>query len=490
MTARFDPTASESHPLGIHGRASASKAQWHLWATALIVSAIFYATFASRQLSHDIAWLLDASQRWWGGATLYVDVVETNPPLVFYEMIALTFGRLTPEAYMLGTCAVILVSFGWVLARAGASQAFAALLAMTFGAWLDFGQRDHIALLFVVPFLMVERQPRAGEVALGFWAFLGVGLKPHFVLIPAGALIASAIRERSLAPLFSWRARTLAAALVAYVGFVAAIHPAYLQEVVPLGLFVYWAYGQPYFASLRPLVLTVLALYAIAKGLISGGPLQARLCGALAGALACFYLQGKFWSYHQVPVQCLILLVLLTVALSGNRIGKWACATVVAAAGLFAAVAQAAGSEKTPSVPGDARSILFLSPHVWSAYPVTLDRGLRQVSRYPALWPLPGAWSIYQDPNRTGAERARAWSVLRQTRDNIVRDIQAGRPDYIYEDIRKRKPYFRAPFSYSDFLGNGLSGYRPIGKRGIWRIYARGGLKPQPPATASSPPRS
>lgn len=478
MNAPFDPVALEGHSFGVRQRALARETQWHVWVTAILVSSIFYWTFASRQLSHDIAWLLDASQRWMGGATLYVDVVESNPPLVFYEMLALTFGLLTPETYMLGTCAVILASFSWVQARAGRTQALAALLAMTIGAWIDFGQRDHIAFLFAVPFLMLDRQRRAGEVAVGLWAFLGVGLKPHFVLIPACALIASAIHERSLAPLFSWRARALAAALVAYAGFVAVFHPAYLQEVVPLGLFVYWAYGQPYFASLRPLVLTVLGLYAIAKGLGRGGPLQARLCGALAGALACFYLQGKFWSYHQVPVQCLILLILLTVAVSGNRIGKWACASIVTVAGLFAAVAQAAGSEKAPPVPGDARSVLFLSAHVWSAYPVSLDRGLRQVSRYPALWTLPGAWSIYDDPNRPKAERAHATAVLRETRDNIIRDIQAGKPDYIYEDVRKRKPYFRAPFSYSAFLGSGLSGYRPIAKRGIWRIYARRELKP------------
>jgi hypothetical protein len=407
------------------------------------------------------------------GATLYVDVVETNPPLVFYEMIGLTFGTLTREAYMLGVCAVILVTFGWLLARAGRLQAVAGLLAMTVGAGLDFGQRDHIVVAFILPFLVLEGQSRKGEAAVGFWAFLGVGLKPHFILIPACAMIATAIQERSFGPLFSWRARSLAVSLIAYAGFVAAIHPAYLQEIVPLGLFVYWAYGQAYFESLRPLVLTILGLYALARGLVDGRPLLVRLSGALFGALAAFYLQGKNWPYHQVPAQSLILLILILIFFADKRIGRSACAILVSVCGLFGVAAYAAGGERQAYVPGDARSILFLSPHVWAAYPISLDRRLKQVSRYPALWPLPGAWSTYKDAKRSPADRNRAKAILMQTRRNILTDIRIGKPDYIYEDVRRRKPYFRAPFNYSGFLGNGLANYRPIGRHGMWLVYVR-----------------
>ncbi len=66
----------------------------------------------------------------------------------------------------------------------------------------DFGQREHLMLILAMPYLqylilrerltMVSHFELAG---LGFTAFFGLGLKPYFLLIPAGIILARFIRN-------------------------------------------------------------------------------------------------------------------------------------------------------------------------------------------------------------------------------------------------------------------------------------------------------
>jgi hypothetical protein len=441
-----------------------------LKAVALIIGACFaiFLFFGQRSLVPDIGWLIEASRRFVSGERLYVDIIEVNPPLIIYESVLLSAGQLTPATYIAGVCAIMAVSTLWVLRLRGPELARYSLLAMLIGGFTDFGQRDHLVTIYLIPFLLAERASKPERVALGLWAFLGVGLKPYFLLIPAAAVAGRAFATRSIRPFFAVECLALGAAGVAYVGFVAVVHPEYFDYIIPLGRFVYWTYG----AELS----WPLAALSVAVGGVGLVPFLTRekalipLGAAVLGGLASFYLQGRNWSYHLIPAAGLALLLALLI---GRRLR--AANTGVAIIAALQLVRGAHPGSGQHVIPPNVRSVAFLVSHVFGAYPETLECNVRNATRYPAIWVVPGAWNIAHDPSRTPADRARALALLRQEKATILKDIGTYRPEIIYADARRVKPYYKYPFDYVQFLG-GLSGYRKTGRVLNYEVWMRNDL--------------
>lgn len=417
--------------------------------TPLIVAVCLatFAFFSGRPLIPDIAWLIEASRRWLSGAELYRDIIEVNPPLIFYETVALTGGQLTGTAYIAGVCIVMALSALWILRLRGGYTALASLAAMTLGGLTDFGQRDHLALIFVLPFLLGEQAPHRGRIALGLWAFLGVGLKPYLLPIPLAAIAARALLARSWRPLFSAETLALAAACCVYLAAVFLLHQAYFTDIIPLGRFVYFAYGarpKPELLLLT-LILTGLAIYTLRSRRLL------PLAAAMLAALVSFHLQGRNWTYHFIPAVGLGLLL----ALSLRTRAGYALALILCAIQLWRGPHQ-----PRQLAPIQTASYAVLSAHVYAAYP----SGGHNATRYPALWVLPGAWRRLHEGDR------RAIPVLARHRAIIRGDILTQRPQALYVDARRQKPYFRYPFDYMAFLGP-LPGYRYAGRSGDYDVW-------------------
>jgi hypothetical protein len=451
-------------------------------AAAIIVAACAaaFAVFSRLPISHDVAWLLDATGRWLRGAALYVDIVELNPPLIFYETAALSFGTGGKAAFLAGFCLAVAVSALWCLRLAGGWTALAALAAMLLAGFGDFGQRDHLALVFVLPGLIARAPGRREGVLLGLWAFLGVGLKPWFLLIPLLASLGEAVAKRSWRPVLSPANWALGLACLAYVLLAWSRHPAYFTDTVPLARLVYSAFGaEPLALLARPGLAAAAGVLAL--GLVRPDPVGLRYAGALAGGLASYLLQGKGWSYQMIPATGLAVLLGVHLLRTSPPPRRLAAAGL---AGLALLLAVSAGPYRPLPIviPAGARSVLFLSTNVSVAYPATLEAGARHESRYPTLWPLPGAWSIVHDPAASPERRARAARVLEQTRAAIVDDILAGRPELIFVDERADKPYFDRPFDHHAFIAADprFTGYSDAGRQGVFRVLRRDSAKATP----------
>ena len=82
-----------------------------------LVAAAFYPQFS---LTHDASWYLVATDRFLGGARLYTDLLEINPPLAFYLTVppvaaARTFGVDPTLAYFLYCIVIGFLSCLWSL---------------------------------------------------------------------------------------------------------------------------------------------------------------------------------------------------------------------------------------------------------------------------------------------------------------------------------------------------------------------------------------
>jgi hypothetical protein len=430
-------------------------------ALAIIVASLgAFAFFAAHQTIWDIGWLIEASRRWLAGAVLYRDIIEVNPPLIFYETVALSGGMVTQPAYVGGVCVVIALSSLWVLRLRGPYIALCAVASMIFAGMQDFGQRDHLALIFGLPLLLRKRVPTKESAFLGCWAFFGFGLKPYLMLIPLAdgalrALLARSPRELA-APCYV----ALAALSCTYVAAVAVVHPLYLSEMVPLGRFVYWAYDVDLAVNL--VVLSFVLLLVAAIVILDRNREIYPLAAAMIAALASFYIQGRYWTYHFVPALGLgMVLAMIQV----RRDWKFTLLVALLIADQF--VSGVPPRMNTPIPPG-AKSVAILSSVVGAAYPAVLDQHAFNATRYPALWVLPGAWAIANDPKRSPTDRARALGILAHERTTILGDIGRYRPEYVMADTHLK--HFTRPFDYMRFLGP-IPGYRFVGDDGRYHIY-------------------
>lgn len=442
------------------------RTQWPIALNFAFCAAIFLYVLQF-PLNHDVAWLMEATRRWVGGGQLYVDIVEINPPLIFIETVILTAGTLTKGGFLAGVSLVILLSGLWIGRWQGATTGFIASVVLACSGIIGFGQRDHLALIFLLPFVMApDNLSRRERIALAAYAFLGVGLKPYFLLMPAAYVAAQCVMQRSLAPIWALQNMVLGALIGAWALAVVLIWPAYVSEIIPLGQFVYGAFGN----ALEPFQFNVsLAILATCLIAVARCPEQRPLAAATIGALLSFFIQGRYWAYHLIPA---IGLASMTAIQTGRALrGAFRLPLLLGGTG-FAIANLMIGPQHyiKPFIPRGVDSVLFLADAVPVAYPMVLECGVENASRYPTFWTLPGAWNAMEDP----ARRREAWRIFHREVDRANQDIRKYRPQIIYEDMRP--PKFDRPFRFSDWFD--LSDYRRVGQKHRVAIWVRRDLSP------------
>ena len=126
--------------------------------------------YLSGDINHDSAWFLDATERWLNGAELYVDLIETNPPLAFYLtapviLVAQWTGLFAPHVFVVYVFAVIggsvalirrlLIDAGDLPKALKHGIPLAALFVFVAGPLRDFGQREHLATILALPYFVL-----------------------------------------------------------------------------------------------------------------------------------------------------------------------------------------------------------------------------------------------------------------------------------------------------------------------------------------------
>ena len=225
----------------------------------------------------DVSWLLTVGERVLDGQRLYVDVFETNPPmavLVYMPGIAIARALGLPvevvtDSLMFAAIFVSLAIVARILKNSSVLEggkswltplAFAVLAIVPMQA---FGQREHIAIVELLPLLAVYAVRMRGApsgwmaVIAGCGAGLAVSFKPHFAIGIFCAVTCLAIYARSWKAVFAPENLIAAAITLLSATSVIAFFPEFFTIVGPLVRDIYLSVGLSFLALLEKPALPI-----------------------------------------------------------------------------------------------------------------------------------------------------------------------------------------------------------------------------------------
>jgi hypothetical protein len=185
----------------------------------------------------------------------------------------------------------------------------------------DFGQREHLLVIFLLPYLLavatgaIYHLSLVERCALGVAAGIAIWFKPHDALILVGLELFLSLRARDLRRALTpeFLSLVLTSSLVLLLIFV--ITPLYWKVTVPLLFDTYWALGKVNAFKLAlsfpgywlQILLAFLACVFLNRSLRNRGTAVALLVCSVAAFFA-FAIQHNDWWYHAYPHQALLLL--------------------------------------------------------------------------------------------------------------------------------------------------------------------------------------
>lgn len=458
---------------------------------ALAIVAFAIALMMSNYLLNmDTSWYLHATRKWLNGLRLYHDFMEINPPLAFYLTAPAIFvadwiGSEDRVAFVFLLYAVAALSLIWTRALLARAQdlcrvqkgglLIAAAVSLLLGPIEIIGQREHIAVICSLPYLLaLSIQPkglrltRVEWMMLALFAWFGLALKPFFFLMPLSLSFAAVIQTRRWSHLLSSANLVLAALCLAYLIFIDQVHPLYLAVVVPFATEVYYAYDNSWLWVLnKSKVLGFLALALFLRSVALDRSDRAVLIRFLvwsAAGLLIYGIQLKGWDSHTLPFTAAVLLTVgwLATSVRGSPL-TWAITGFIGFVFVLNPLVQ--GVHKPGRIP---RLVAYLSDNTkgatlvsWTSelgvsFPLVNASGAVYAGRYHCQWLLPGAVATLASPacGRPDVRQCvRARLVLDYARRTSVDDLIRFKPATVFVDNRTDKPNFGGiPFDYLDFF--------------------------------------
>lgn len=371
-------------------------------------------------IGHDQVWAIWIGRQLLGGAVLYKDIIEVNPPLWFW--------LATPQA-MLGLEAATTVrlffaiAIGLSLWLTPAKYRLPSLVAFVLLSLHDFGQREHFTLIATVPYVFMCAQRLRGEepshpVLIAAFAAFGLALKPYFIVVPVALELALWRQSRRRPEVFILLyCATLYALLVQY------FTPDYMAKIVP-ELMVFYGYFSSELTYRKLTWAVALAVIGAVLGKRSGSP-ESRLLALTALAfLPAVVLQAKGWSYQTIPVRGFLFLAIV-VDLMRERRWPWADAFLVASAALcflpFGTYRSHFAEQMNPHLEGlpPGTTITSISPNPSAAWPMVETRHLTWTSPQFSTWQI---FAAKADPRHVPAVQRVVAAELEQAPEIIVVD--------------------------------------------------------------------
>ena len=461
MTMNIDAGSGPAYGPDARGVRQTSLLSW------LAIVALFMVAVTMRHLvaaNTDVSWLLIAGERWLDGQRLYSEILETNPPMAVLiyipgVLIARTLG-VSPESVIDGllfvAIAVSLTITARILRNSSALAADQrwplAVLAVAVLAILPvqvFGQREHIAVIELLPALAVlalrmkhETPPSWAIAIAGVGLGLALSFKPHFAIAMLCCLGVAALHLKSWRTFFVPEHFIAAAIVGCHGACIVMFFPEYFTVIAPLLRDVY-TIGLP---LARMLEKPAVPLWSIA---LIGATLQRPreafdathlLIAVSLGFGLVYFLQRKGWPYHSYPMMAFALLAFglaMTHALGRGRL----VGAAVALAAMFVLsmvwfnhALDARPLQAAVARLGQHPTILAISGNAGIAHPLTRAVGGVWASREQVL--LVASYDRYL--RETGSPDPQTLAMLdgyaAREREWLIADFRMFRPTVVLVD--------------------------------------------------------
>jgi hypothetical protein len=434
----------------------------------LVMAALFLLAVVVRHVvaaNTDVSWLLIAGERLLDGQRLYLDIIETNPPMaVLIYVPGILIGRalglpaeMVVDGLVLTAVAVAVALVGRILQKSSVLEngqgwplAWLAVAVLTIMPAQAFAQREHIAVVELLPALALvamrmkqEHPPRWAVGIAGLGLGLSLSFKPYFAIAVLCCVGVLAVRRKSWRMIFAPEFWIAAAVVGIYVAFIKLSFPAYFTVIGPLARDVYVPIGITMLELLQRPIVLVWALVLLAAMLRmrrrAADPSFLMLLSLSIGFAIVFFVQRKGWPYHAFPMTVFAVLAFgYAITLPGHREGAhrpMAIAAVMALAALFYQAMlcfnmafDARPLQAVVARYGQHPKILAVSGEAGIGHPLTRALGGTWVSREQNIWVA--AYGRYLDQH--GAPDAATLATLERH--------AATERQWLIEDIRRIPP--------------------------------------------------
>jgi hypothetical protein len=299
----------------------------------------------------DVSWLMHVTHNLLAGGSYTNDFFELNPPLIIYlyapAVWVNTIFSLPPMVglqiyiFMLATASLY---YCYVLSPKIFQENFTEqlfLIAATFIFLIlpvyDFGQREHLFIIFSLPYFLLVGA-RLNDVSfnvyfaagIGLFASAGFALKPYFLIAPLLVEIYYLALRRQLFCNVRPETVMIAVFLIGYLGFIDIVHHDYLAVVLPYVIRTYYAtFASSWINTIaNPLAIFCVIPIIFHLLLYKKNPYKV-LCSvlllAMLGMFVSYLVQRSSWHDHILPaysVAILLTILLFSILFSRTCINK------------------------------------------------------------------------------------------------------------------------------------------------------------------------
>ena len=456
--------------------------------SAILVSVCISGYVLTLSLTHDVSWQFWLARQMLGGVPLYTHLMEINPPLWFWmalplQRLGIMIGVAPDRLYIVAIIifavwSAIVTSRLLFVENVRRGIFIVAILLLCLVAPLsDFGQREQIAVVLVLPYCALLFKRVAGEqvsfslaLFIGLVAAAGFALKHYFAIVPMVLELWLLWKSRSL--LHMLRVETIALGLMAvlYVFSIAAFTPDFFRIIVPMVNSAYHGYEKPLIEQLGRTEVLIWFIVAVSYSKMRRYLSQrdtgiADIFGLSAVAFAAsYFLQQKGWQYHAIPATvCASLLIIhcIMAVRDAKKSGAsypfaWLAAALFLIMGLSRGPYDSEWAKPMDRILNNetaGSSVMILTVDPRRVFPFVEEHGLLWPSRHFAHWMVSGIAA--SERGHRGAKLTMEIERLSDTvRRQALEDIKCNPPVLILSQIRNRSGVVINPerFRMTDFF--------------------------------------
>lgn len=292
---------------------------------------------ANMLLNWDVSWLIHASSRMLAGGSYHADFFEINPPMIMYHYIpTVLIAKIFSINYMLALRIYVFSLAGLSLCLCltllqkiflQKDTAIAGIFFITLTCVFllvpvyEFGQKEHLLILFTMPYLLLVSSRLQGAIikpsfafGIGIMAGLGFAIKPHFLIMLVLVELYYTLSTRKLFACIRIETLVMATIFLLYLMSVFVFFQEYIFVIIPYAThFYYSGFASPLkdllFNHVTFFAYFVIIFYFLQMGKNPYQTFCSVLLAAMLGALISFGFQHVLWYYHIVPLFSLAILL-------------------------------------------------------------------------------------------------------------------------------------------------------------------------------------